>query len=56
MKILFGVEQCGNINADNEEVKQIQTVSLLSIRDIHIGVIALFYIPINPSENRNNNQ
>ena len=54
MKILFGVKKSRNIYGNNKEIKKVKTISLFSVRNIHIGVVSFFNIPENPSENWDN--
>jgi len=54
MKILFGVKKSRNIYGNNKKIKKVKTISLFSVRNIHIGVVSFFKIPENPSENWDN--
>jgi hypothetical protein len=54
MKILFGVKKSRNIYGNNKEIKKVKTISLFSVRNIHIGVVSFFNIPENPSKNWDN--
>jgi hypothetical protein len=37
-----------SINCNHNKVEKIKTVSLFSIRNVHVGVVSFFYIPANP--------
>ena len=37
-----------SINGNDDEIKEIKTVSLFSVRNVHVGVVSFFYIPANP--------
>ena len=54
MKILFGVKKSRNIYGNNKKIKKVKTISLFSVRNIHIGVVSFFNIPENPPENWDN--